>query len=159
MQTAIICLGRLKELHFRAAADEYIKRLRRFVRMEETELSDEPEPDPPSPALVQKVMDKEAVKLLEKVKPGDYVIALCIDGKEWDSVDFANHLQGLQDKGAQRIVFLIGGSLGLGEAALKRADEKLSLSRMTFPHALARVLLLEQLYRAAKINAGERYHK
>jgi 23S rRNA (pseudouridine1915-N3)-methyltransferase len=87
------------------------------------------------------------------------VIALCIGGQQWDSVDFVNHLAQVPQKGYQRIIFMIGGSLGLGEAAIKRADEKMSLSKMTFPHQLARVLLLEQIYRAAKISAGERYHK
>lgn len=159
MQAAVLCLGKLREKHWRQAADEYLKRLGRYGRVEEIELDDEPEPGDDSGALAQKVMDREAARLLARVKPGDYVIALCIDGKQWDSVDFARHLEELPRKGYQRIVFMIGGSLGLGAAAVKRADEKMSLSKMTFPHQLARVLLLEQIYRAAKISAGERYHK
>jgi 23S rRNA (pseudouridine1915-N3)-methyltransferase len=159
MQAAVLCLGKLREKHWRQAADEYLKRLSHYGRVEEIELADEPEPVEESEALSRQVMDKEAAKLLVRLKPGDYVIAMCIDGKQWDSVDFANHLAQLPQKGYQRIVFMIGGSLGLGEAALKRTDEKMSLSKMTFPHQLARVLLLEQIYRAAKISAGERYHK
>ena len=158
MQAAILCLGKLREKHWRQAADEYLKRLSRYGRVEEIELDDEPEPQDESPALIQKTMEKEAAKLLGRVKPEDYVIALCIDGKQWDSSDFSRHLTDIQrDHG--RIVFMIGGSLGLGESAVKRANEKMSLSQMTFPHQLARVLLLEQVYRAAKISAGERYHK
>lgn len=159
MQAAVLCLGKLREKHWRQAADEYLKRLSRYGRVEEIELADEPEPAEENEALSRQVTDKEAAKQLSRLKPGDYVIALCIDGKQWDSVDFARHLNDLPQKGYQRIVFLIGGSLGLGEAAVSRADEKISLSKMTFPHQLARVLLLEQIYRAAKISAGERYHK
>ncbi len=159
MQAAILCLGKLREKHWRQAADEYLKRLSRYGRVEEVELADEPEPAEDSDALAKQVMDREAARLLARLKPGDYVIALCLGGKQWDSVDFAKHLQELPHRGYQRIVFMIGGSLGLGEAALCRADEKLALSKMTFPHQLARVLLLEQIYRAAKISAGERYHK
>ena len=159
MQAAVLCLGKLREKHWRQAAEEYLKRLGRYGRVEEIELDDEPDPGEDSEALALKVMDREAARLLARLKPGDYVIALCVDGKQWDSVDFAKHLADLPQKGYQRTVFMIGGSLGLGEAALQRADEKLSLSKMTFPHQLARVLLLEQIYRAAKISAGERYHK
>ena len=159
MQFAVLCLGKLREKHWREAADEYIKRLSRYGRAEEIELPDEPEPADESEALCQKVMDREAERLLSRIKPGDYVISLCIDGRQWDSAEYAKHLYGLPQKGYQRIVFVIGGSLGLGRAVLERADEKLSLSKMTFPHQLARVLLLEQIYRFAKINAGERYHK
>ncbi len=152
-------MGKLREKHWRQAADEYLKRLSRYGRVEEIELSDEPEPVEDSEALSKQVMDREAARLLARLKPNDYVITLCIDGKQWDSVDFAKHLQELPQRGYQRTVFMIGGSLGLGEKAVSRADEKMSLSKMTFPHQLARVLLLEQIYRAAKIGAGERYHK
>ena len=159
MQTAVLCLGKLREKHWRQAADEYLKRLSRYGRVEEIELADEPEPSEENEALSRQVLDREAARLVARIKPGDYVIALCIDGKQWDSVDFSRHLSELPQKGYQRTVFVIGGSLGLGEAVVSRADEKISLSKMTFPHQLARVLLLEQIYRAAKISAGERYHK
>jgi 23S rRNA (pseudouridine1915-N3)-methyltransferase len=128
MQTAVLCLGKLREKYWRDAADEYLKRLTRYGRTEEIELNDEPEPSESSEALMQKVMDREAEKLLSRVKPGDYVIALCIDGKQWDSADLADHLGQIAGLGFTRIVFMIGGSLGLGEEAVKRADEKMSLS-------------------------------
>ena len=159
MQAAILCLGKLREKYWRQAADEYLKRLSRYGRVEEIELNDEPEPGDDSEALAKRVMDREGARLLARVKQGDHVIALCIGGKQWDSVAFSRHLEELQKRGCQRIVFVIGGSLGLGEDVIARADEKLSLSQMTFPHQVARVLLMEQLYRAAKITAGERYHK
>ena len=159
MQLAVLCLGKLREKHWREAADEYIKRLSRYGRVEEIELPDEPEPADESDALCQKVMEREAERLLARIKPGDYVIAMCIEGRQWDSAEYARHIYELPHKGYQRTVFVIGGSLGLGQAVMNRADEKLSLSKMTFPHQLARVLLLEQMYRFAKINAGERYHK
>ncbi len=159
MQTAVLCLGKLREKHWRQAADEYLKRLSRYGRVEEIELADEPEPSEENEALSRQVLDREAARLLARIKPGDYVIALCIDGKQWDSVDFSRHISELPQRGYQRTVFVIGGSLGLGEAVISRTDEKISLSKMTFPHQLARVLLLEQIYRAAKISAGERYHK
>lgn len=159
MHLAVLCLGKLREKHWREAADEYIKRLSRYGRVEEIELADEPEPADESDALCQKVMDREAERLLARIRPGDYVIAMCIDGRQWDSAEYARHIYELPQKGYQRAVFVIGGSLGLGRAVISRADEKLSLSKMTFPHQLARVLLLEQMYRFAKINAGERYHK
>ena len=103
-------------------------------------------------------MEKEGQSILSRLKPADHVIALCIDGPQLTSEAFAARVSQLEMRG-KRIVFVIGGSLGLSPDVIKRADEKLSLSKMTFPHQLARVLLLEQLYRACKINAGERYHK
>ncbi len=159
MQAAILCVGKLKEKYWRQAADEYLKRLSRYGRVEEAAVPDEPEPAGESGALACRVMETEALRLLSRIKPGDYVIALCVDGAQWDSAALAKHLEELPHRGYQRAVFLIGGSLGLGESAVKRADEKLSLSKMTFPHQMARVILLEQLYRVAKIGAGERYHK
>lgn len=159
MQAAILCVGRMKEKYTRAAADEYLKRLSRFGKVEEIEVPDLPEPGKVSPALEQQVMTREGERLLEKIKPGDYVIAMCIGGKQWSSTALANHLQDLQNQGRRRMVFVIGGSLGLSDQVIARADEKLSLSMMTFPHQLARVMLLEQLYRVCKINGNERYHK
>ena len=112
-----------------------------------------------SPALEEQVKTKEGEALLSRIRPGDRVIALTIPGRMMDSPSLAAHLQDLRTGGAGRIVFVIGGSLGLGKNVLERADEEMSMSPMTFPHQLARVMLLEQLYRAEKILAGERYHK
>ena len=143
----------------RALADEYLKRLGRYGRYEEIELPDLPEPGEGSASLEEKVKTREGEAILARIKPGDRVIALTIGGKARSSEDLAKPLQELKTAGCGRLVFVIGGSLGLGENVLARADEELSMSAMTFPHQLARVMLLEQLYRAEKINAGERYHK
>jgi 23S rRNA (pseudouridine1915-N3)-methyltransferase len=139
-------------------ADEYLKRLSRFGKTEEIEVQDLPE-NTGSPALEEQVKSKEGEALLSRIRPGDRVIALTISGRKTDSPGLARHLQELRVSGVSRIVFVIGGSLGLGSNLLARADEEMSMSPMTFPHQLARVMLLEQLYRAEKILAGERYHK
>ena len=159
MSTAVLCVGRMKEKAYRQMADEYLKRLGRYGKYEETEIPDLPEPVGAGEALEEQVKAKEGEALLAKIRPGDRVIALTIGGKKHSSEDLARHLQELKTGGASRFVFVIGGSLGLGKNVLARADEELSMSDMTFPHQLARVMLLEQLYRAEKINAGERYHK
>ena len=158
MSTIILSVGKLKEKPYREMADEYLKRLSRFGKYEEIELPDLPEGGG-SAALEEQVKTKEGEAILSRIKPGDHVIALTIPGKQTDSPALAKHLQELRTNGAGRIVFVIGGSLGLGKNVLERADEEMSMSKMTFPHQLARVMLLEQLYRAEKINAGERYHK
>ena len=158
MSTAVLCVGKMKEKPYREMADEYLKRLSRFGKYEETEIPDLPESGG-SAALEDQIRTKEGEALLSRIRPGDRVIALTITGRQTDSPGLARHLQELRVGGASRIVFVIGGSLGLGQNVLTRADEELSMGRMTFPHQLARVMLLEQLYRAEKIAAGERYHK
>ena len=158
MNAAIVCVGRLREKFYAAAAEEYLKRVSRYGKMEIVELPDLPEPANASDADRAQVMEKEGQAILARLKPGDRVIALCIDGPQMTSEAFADRLRAGDMRG-ERLTFVIGGSLGLSPAVLRRADEKLSLSKMTFPHQLARVLLLEQVYRACKINAGERYHK
>ena len=158
MTAAIVCVGRLREKGYAAAAEEYLKRLSRYGKTEIVELPDLPEPANASDADRAQVMEKEGQSILARLKPADHVIALCIDGPQRSSEAFAARVSQLEMRG-NRIVFVIGGSLGLSPAVVQRADEKLSLSKMTFPHQLARVLLLEQLYRACKINAGEKYHK
>ena len=158
MTVAIVCVGRLREKFYAAAAEEYLKRLSRYGKTEMIELPDLPEPANASDADRAQVMEKEGQSILSRLKPTDHVIALCIDGPQLTSEAFAARLSSLEMQG-NRLVFVIGGSLGLSPAVVKRANEKLSLSKMTFPHQLARVLLLEQIYRACKINAGERYHK
>jgi len=159
MNMTLIAVGRLKEKPYREMADEYKKRLSRFGRFEEIELPDLPEPAQSSEALEKQVKDREGEAILAKIKPSDYVIALTIPGKRWDSPGLSAHLEDLAGSGRSSLVFLIGGSLGLSDAVIRRADEQLSMSPMTFPHQLARVMLLEQLFRAMKIRAGERYHK
>lgn len=158
MNAAIVCVGRLREKYYAAAAEEYVKRLGRFGRLEIIELPDLPEPANASDAERRQVMEKEGEQILSRLRPGDRVAALCIDGPQYTSEAFARKIAENDQRGG-RLAFVIGGSLGLSPAVIRRADEKISLSQMTFPHQLARVLLLEQLYRACKINAGERYHK
>ncbi len=156
---AVIAVGRLKEAPYRAMADEYLKRLSRFGRYEETEIPDLPEREGASPAEEDKIREREGEEILRRVKDGDWVVALTIPGKMTDSVTLAKKLAERKMRGTGRTVFVIGGSLGLGRNVISRANEEMSMSPMTFPHQLARVMLLEQLYRAEKINAGERYHK
>ena len=160
MSTAILCVGKMKEKPYRQMADEYLKRLGRYGKYEEIEIPDLPEPaSGSSPALEEQLKAKEGEAILAKIRPGDRVIALTIGGKRRSSEELAKHLEELKTGGVSRLAFVIGGSLGLGKNVLERADEELSMSPMTFPHQLARVMLLEQLYRAEKISAGERYHK
>ena len=159
MNIAVISVGKLKEKPYRQMADEYLKRLSRFGKYEEIELPDLPEREGASPAEEEKIKLREGEAILQRIRPGDRVIALTIPGKQRSSPELAAEIQEAKNRGTGRLVFLIGGSLGLGENVLARADGEMSMSRMTFPHQLARVMLLEQLYRAEKINAGERYHK
>ena len=159
MTIAVIGVGRLRERFYRDAADEYLKRLKRFGPVEEIELPDLPEPANSSPAIEEQIRRREGEAILARVKPGDHVVALCIDGRQMTSEQLAARVRALEDRGVQRTLFVIGGSLGLSDAVVRRADERLSFSPMTFPHQLARVMLLEQLYRARKIGANERYHK
>ena len=155
---ALVCMGRLKEKYWRDAAAEYEKRLSRFGRWETIELPDLPEPANSSPAIEEQIKKKEGEAILARIRDGDIVVCLCIDGRQMDSVQLSAKLTELIDTG-RRVVFVIGGSLGLSPEVVRRAQLKLSFSPMTFPHQLARVMLLEQVYRACKINAGERYHK
>ena len=160
MSAVILCVGKMKEKPYRQMADEYLKRLGRYGKYEEIEIPDLPEPaSGSSEALEEQLKMKEGEAILAKIRPGDRVIALTIGGKQRSSEDLAKHISEMKTGGVSRFAFVIGGSLGLGKNVLARADEELSMSPMTFPHQLARVMLLEQLYRAEKISAGERYHK
>ena len=158
MNAAVVCVGKLKETWLKEGCAEYIKRLSRFGGIEIVELADQPEPAKPSDALERKIMEIEGKEILRRIKQTDFVVALCIGGTAVDSVGLADALGAWQQLG-RRIVFVIGGSLGLSPEVVRRADHKLSFSQMTFPHGLMRLILLEQVYRAAKIGAGERYHK
>ena len=159
MSMSIIAVGRMKEKPYRAMADEYLKRLSRYGRVEEIELPDLPEPANASAAQEEQIRAREGESILGRIRPGDYVIALTIPGRQWDSPGLSRHVDDLLNRGNSNLVFLIGGSLGLSDKVIARADEEMSMSKMTFPHQLARVMLLEQLYRAMKIRSGERYHK
>ena len=159
MNIAVISVGKLREKPYRQMADEYLKRLSRFGKYEEIEIPDLPEREGASPAEEEKIKTREGEEILRRLRPGDRVIALTILGPQRTSPELAAEIQEAKNRGTGRLAFLIGGSLGLGENVLARADGQMSMSRMTFPHQLAKVMLLEQLYRAEKINAGERYHK
>ena len=150
MPIAIVCAGRLREKYWQDAAAEYQKRMSRYNKLEIIEVADQPEGP--------QAMKKEGEDMLRHIRPEDYVVALCIDAKQLDSPALAALFRQRAPLGS-RVVFVIGGSLGLHADVLRRANARLSMSRMTFPHQLARVMLLEQIYRAHKINAGERYHK
>ena len=142
----------------RSACREYLKRLSRYGRFEVAEVPDQSEPVNASDAQRRQVINREGKALLKQIRPGDFMAALCIRGEAPDSHGLAKKMEQWERAG-RRVVLVIGGSLGLSDAVLVRADLCLSFSRLTFPHTLMRVILLEQLYRSCKINAGERYHK
>ncbi len=143
----------------RDAVAEYEKRLTRYVKLDVVEVADEKTPDGASEKEEDRIREKEGERLLRQIKEDDHVVALAISGKQYDSLAFARRLDGFALRGRSRVVFVIGGSLGLSEQVLARADEELSFSKMTFPHQLMRVILLEQIYRGYRIIRGEPYHK
>ncbi len=159
MKITILCVGKVKEKFYRDAIGEYQKRLSRYCKLEIVEVADEKTPDGASETVENQIKEKEGNRILSKIREEDYVIALVIDGKMQDSVELSKNIQQLGVRGKSSIVFVIGGSLGLSKEVLKRADEKLSFSKMTFPHQLMRVILLEQVYRSYRIMNGEPYHK
>lgn len=159
MKIKIACVGKLKDSFFRDAVAEYAKRLSRFCTLELCEVADEKAPESLSPAEEAQVKEREGERLLARIQPGEFVVCLAIDGKRYSSEQFAEFLQGVFDRQSSSVTFVVGGSLGLSPAVLRRADSRLSVSDMTLPHGLCRVFLLEQVYRAFKINAGEPYHK
>ena len=146
MSVQILCVGKMKEKAYRQMADEYLKRLSRYGKYEEAEIPDLPEPaSGSSEALEAQIKTREGEAILSKIRTSDRVIAMTIGGKRRSSEELAKHLEEMKVAGVSRVVFVIGGSLGLGKNVLDRADEELSMSPMTFPHQLARVMLLEQL--------------
>jgi len=159
MNITILCVGKIKEDFFRGGIDEYSKRLSRYVKLTVTEVPDEKTPDNASDAQNQKIKETEGEKLLAKIKPTDYVCALAIEGRTYSSEEFSDYLAQAQVISKGNLIFIIGGSLGLSDAVLRRADAKISFSKMTFPHQLMRVILLEQIYRGYRIMNKEPYHK
>lgn len=159
MQIQVVCVGRLKEKYWTMAIDEYAKRLGPYARLDIRELPDEKTPDTMSAAEEEQVKAREGERILAALKPDTHVIALAIDGETWTSEQLAAVLDRQAVYGGGSVAFVIGGSLGLSPQVLSRADKRLSFGRMTYPHQLMRVLLLEQVYRAFKINRGEPYHK
>lgn len=159
MNIHILCVGKIKEKFYRDAVAEYAKRLGRYCKFTVTEVADEKTPDGASPAQNAKIKETEGVRLLKHIRESDYVIALAIDGKEYSSEGFAKKLENLATYGHGSLSFVIGGSLGLSDDILTRADLAVSFSRMTFPHQLMRLILAEQIYRSFRIIHKEPYHK
>ena len=159
MRITIVCVGKVKEKYFTGAIDEYSKRLSRYCKLEIIEVPDEKTPDGASEAVNQQIKEKEGRRILDKIPEDAYVMVLAIEGKQPDSVELSEKIEKLGVRGESHIVFVIGGSLGLSSEVMKRANEAISFSRMTFPHQLMRVILLEQIYRGFRIIANEPYHK
>ncbi len=159
MNISIIAVGKLKEKYLKQGIAEYIKRLTVYAKVEIIELADEKAPEQLSELEMLQIKQKEGSRILAKITPDTYVIALAIDGVSWSSEQMAKELDKLATYGKSKVAFVIGGSLGLSDEVLKRADAKLSFSKMTFPHQLMRLILVEQVYRSFRINRGEPYHK
>ncbi len=155
----VLCVGKLKEQYWRDAVAEYEKRLSAFCRLAVVEVEEERLPESPSPAQIAQTLQAEGKRLLARVPQGAAVYALCIEGRELSSPALAETLDRLTVDGCSHTVFIIGGSWGLSDEVKTAARMKLSMSPMTFPHQLARVMLLEQIYRAAQISSGGKYHK
>ena len=155
----VLCVGKLKESFYEQAVKEYEKRLSRCCKLEIIELPEQRLPDAPSPAEIAQALQREAALIGQKLPKSGVLIALCIEGQEMSSEALSQRIQQFAARGAAQLTFLIGSSFGLDEDLKRKADLRLSMSPMTFPHHLARVMLLEQLYRAYQIEAGTKYHK
>ena len=154
----VLCVGKMKEKFYADAAAEYCKRLSRYCKIEVTELPEMRLPEDPSPAEIKRALAAEANAIRQKLE-GGAVVAMCIEGQTFSSEALSKKLAAFALEGKSKVTFLIGGSFGLDETLKKQADWRLSMSPMTFPHHLARVMLLEQIYRACQIAEGTRYHK
>ena len=159
MKITLITVGKIKEKYLRDAIAEYSKRLSRYCKLEIIEVADEKTPDHASDVVENKIRDKEAERIMKYVKEDAYVITLEINGKLLSSAELSAKINQLGIQGTSHITFIIGGSIGLGKEVLARSDYALSFSKMTFPHQLMRVILLEQIYRSYRIINGEPYHK
>ena len=159
MNITLITVGKLKEKYLKEAIDEYAKRLSRYCRLDIIEVPDEKTPDNASEKEELQIKEKEGETILKHIKDNMFVIALAIEGKQLSSEELADFIKDLGIRGDSNVAFVIGGSLGLSKSVLSRANHKLSFSKMTFPHQLMRVILLEQVYRGYRIINGEPYHK
>ena len=155
----VVCVGKLKERFYQEAAAEYAKRLSGYCRLEIVELPEQKLPKNPSPGEIQNALEKEGEAIRAKIPPSSRVVALCVEGRMRSSEELARMVAGWQNGPSKNLVFLIGGSYGLHPAVKAMAGAQMSMSPMTFPHHLARVMLLEQVYRAFKILEGSEYHK
>lgn len=159
MKITIITVGKIKEKYLKDAIAEYSKRLSRYCKLEILEVADEKTPDGASEIVEENIREKEGERILKLIKEDAYVITLEISGKMLTSEELADRIETLGIQGKSHLVFVIGGSIGLGKEVLRRSDYALSFSKMTFPHQLMRVILLEQIYRSYRIINGEPYHK
>ncbi|MFC7319851.1 23S rRNA (pseudouridine(1915)-N(3))-methyltransferase RlmH [Halobacillus campisalis] len=159
MKITIVTVGKLKEKYLKQGIEEYIKRLTPYAKVEVVEVPDEKAPENLSEAQMLEVKQKEGERILSKIQPDTHVFTLEIEGKQLTSEKLAKQLDDLATYGKSKVAFVIGGSLGLSDEVLKRSDYGLSFSKMTFPHQLMRLMLMEQVYRAFKIMRGEPYHK
>ena len=159
IRVQLICVGKMKEKFYIDAAAEYVKRLSAYCKLQVVELPEERLPEDPSPAQIEAALSKEADAVRAKLPNGCLVIAMCVEGRERSSEELARYLTDSAAQGASHIVFLIGSSFGMHESLKRQAALRLSMSPMTFPHHLARIMLLEQIYRAYQISAGTKYHK
>lgn len=155
----LICVGRMREKFFIDAFNEYQKRLSAYCRFELLELTETRLPDSPSEREIAAALEKESAEILKNIPRDAYVVAMCVEGGQMPSESVAKLIAERESSGKPKLCFLIGGSFGLSETVKRRADLRLSMSKMTFPHHLARVMLAEQIYRGFKINEGSRYHK
>ncbi len=154
----IICIGKLKEQYLKNAISEYSKRLSKYCSLSITELQDEKLPNKLNSSIISDIKNKECNKILQSIKKDSYVFCLDLKGKEFSSEDFSKKIDSIALNDNSHITFIIGGTLGLNNEVLTKANEKICFSKMTFPHQLIRVFLLEQLFRAFKISRGETYH-
>lgn len=159
MKITLLTVGKMKEKYFTEGIKEYTKRLSRYCKLEIIQVADEKTVENASPHQEDLIRQKEGKRLEKYLKDTAYVIALAIQGKQYSSEDFSKKIHNLGLKGESHIIFIIGGSIGLDESILKRADEQISFSKMTFPHQMMRMILLEQIYRAYRIINHEPYHK
>lgn len=159
MEIRIVTVGKIKEKYLNDGIAEYAKRLSRYCKLTFCQVTDEKTPDKASDALNEQIKNTEAQRLMKQIREQDYVIALALDGTMLDSIELSQKISRLGIEGKSSIAFVIGGSLGLGDEVLRRADYKLSFSKMTFPHQLMQMILLEQIYRSYRIMNNEPYHK
>ena len=159
MKIRILTIGKIKEPYLKQGISEYLTRIKPYAQIELLEVNDEPIVDNPHPSEIKKAIDIEGDRLLKLIKPNEYVISLDLNKKEMTSPEFAKYIEDKMVVGGSSITFIIGGSYGLSDALKNRANDAISLSKMTFLHQMTRLILLEQIYRAFKINRNETYHK
>ena len=155
----LICVGKMRERFYSEAFAEYQKRLQSLCRLELLEIAEQRLGDAPSPREIEAALEKEGAEILKAIPADAYTVALCVEGEQMPSEGMAELIRARENSGKPKLCFVIGGSYGLAGSVKRRADQRLSMSQMTFPHHLARVMLIEQLYRGFKINDGSRYHK